>query len=89
MAMSGHNGRVSRLEAELAPGAWIWLVEIYTPVVGVGWSAPGCETEEEAMARMPQVGPQDILMVHEAWGCARQGTPHSHRDDPIQRWPRA
>jgi hypothetical protein len=86
--MSGLHSRVNKIEAELAPQAWIYLVEIYTPVVGVGWSAPGCETEEEAMARMPQLGPQDILLVHEAWGCARRGTPHSHADDPITRWPR-
>jgi hypothetical protein len=86
--MSGLNGRVNKLEAELAPGAWVWLVEIYTPQEDVGWLAEGCETEAEAMARMPQVGPRDLLLVAQGWECDRQGTPHSHRDDPIPRWPR-
>jgi hypothetical protein len=80
--------RLLKIEASLQPGGWIWLVEVYTPQAGVGWSAPGCETEARAMARMPSVGPDDILFVAQAWGCPRQGTPHSHADDPIQRWPR-
>jgi hypothetical protein len=82
------ESRVIKLEDRLRPQAWIYLLVIYTPEEGVGWRAEGCETEAEAMARMPQVSPQDLLMVHQAWGCDRRGTPHSHRDDPIQRWPR-
>jgi hypothetical protein len=86
--MAALENRLLRLETQLAPQAWIYLVEVYTPVIGVGWSAPGCETEAEAMARMPDVSPQDLLLVAQGWGCPRQGTPHSHADDPIQRWPR-
>jgi hypothetical protein len=86
--MSGFNGRLAKIEASLQPGAWIYLVLVYTGEVGIGWSTPGCETEAEAMARMPDVGPQDLLLVGQVWGCPRHGTPHSHADDPIQRWPR-
>jgi hypothetical protein len=58
-------------------------------ITGREASAPGCETEAEAMARLPPVGPHDLLLIGQAWGCPHQGTPHSHADDPIQRWPRA
>jgi hypothetical protein len=87
--MATLENRLLRIETQLAPQAYIYLVEVYTPVIGVGWSAPGCETEAEALARMPPVGAQDLLLVAQGWGCSRQGTPHSHADDPIQRWPRA
>jgi hypothetical protein len=40
------------------------------------------------MARLPEVGPQDLLLIGQAWGCERQGTPHTHRHDPVMRWPR-
>jgi hypothetical protein len=78
---------VKKLEQSLTPPGEVIAVTIYTGTDGVGWSAEGCETEAEAMKRIPSRGPHDLVIVVHAYGCAKAGTRHSHADDPVQRWP--
>ena len=79
--------RVKQLEQALQPRAEIIVVTSYEGYGGVGWSEPGCETEADVEARVQAagVGPNDLVLRLQAWGCSRRGTPHSHANGPVQR----
>jgi hypothetical protein len=85
--MTSLQSRVKKIEQQLTPPGEMIVVTCYDGLEGVGWSEPGCETEADALTRVPPLGPHDRLMVIHAWGCPQRGTPHSHAHDPVQRWP--
>jgi hypothetical protein len=78
--------RVTRLAQAIQPQAMMVMVMCYDRDEGVGWAEPGCETVEDALQRVRSRGPNDVVILLHAWGCALRGTPHSHAHDPVQRW---
>ena len=79
--------RVKKREQSLRPPGEVIVVTIYTGTDGVGRSAEGCESDGEAMTRIPPRGPHDAVILIHAYACANAGTPHSHADDEVKRWP--
>ena len=83
----GIEARLKKIEQRLSPAREIFVLTAYLAYGGVGWSEPGCETLIEALRRVPPLGPDDQLLLMYAWSCGRRGTPHSHGQDPMLRWP--
>jgi hypothetical protein len=73
--------RVNRLEEEIQPQSVIMVVACYDEA--------GCETEVEVLQRVGPPGARDLVVLVDHCGCPRQGTPHSHAGEPVQRWPRS
>jgi hypothetical protein len=81
------SNRLLKLEAAVLPQAETLVLTCYLRQSGVDWEVAGCETEAQVLARIPPHGPQDTVVFVHAFGCALAGTPHSHANDPIVRWP--
>jgi hypothetical protein len=72
--------RVKRLEEQIQPQAVIMVILCYVEA--------GCETMAEALQRVEETGPRDLVVFVDQCGCPQQGIPHSHAGDPTQRWAR-
>jgi hypothetical protein len=81
------ESRLKKIETRLTPPRVLIVLTCYDGCEGVGWSAPGCETEAEALKRVGPRGPHDLVCLIQACGCDQAGTPHRHTNDVIQRWP--
>jgi hypothetical protein len=76
--MSGLNGRLHKIEAELAPQA---LCRVTT------WHRR-CESREDALARLEPLREQDLAILVSDFGlCERRGR-HQHDDAEVRIWPR-